>query len=488
MDPALAARLSRQAAKADDAAEGAKAEEALTRAMTMRQSQRKPSQTRVPVMDPGLAARLARQASKAQDAEEGAKAEEALYRAVATSQQQRKAQPRKSVAEVLDPTLAARLAKQASKVDDYAGGVTSAPSASPRRGSWGNIAIGKGGKISFVANPGESPRPEAAATPRGVTGMHSAPDLSRTVSARPRATTAPSGGGGFTCGFTGGQGPSVSSQVDPGLAARLAKQASKADGTSAPSARLSATFEAANAQKRAERAAQAVKPKLDNDLEARLQAQANKASGAHSVQKHARMLFSRFDSDGNGSIDGAELAGLLDHFGIAQESHGQVELSRPTPLCSRFSGSPGRLSHTIRTVQVMGALSKDQSTLSFEDFYKWFELGFKVDELDNVEKNLRLRHAARNDAMRTMRAASKSALVEEKVTERKKATKRMSALAVKERPQRSRGAARRPAGDSQVRSSSTASFSQQMALLAEEDALGLGGQSARRASSVQQRP
>ena len=53
----------------------------------------------------------------------------------------------------------------------------------------------------------------------------------------------------------------------------------------------------------------------------------------------------------------------------------------------------------------MGALSRDRSTLNFDDFYKWFELGFKVDELDNVEKNLRLRHAARNDAMRTMRAA-----------------------------------------------------------------------------------
>ena len=142
----------------------------------------------------------------------------------------------------------------------------------------------------------------------------------------------------------------------------------------------------------------------------------------------------------------------------------------------------------------MGALSRDRSTLNFDDFYKWFELGFKVDELDNVEKNLRLRHAARNDAMRTMRAAGKTVMAADQVgeaSERKKSagrTKRVSALAVKDRPQRSRGAIRRPAGDSTASASSSASFSQQMALLAEEDALGLGSESARSASFVQQRP
>lgn len=319
MDPVLQARLARQAQKASaDANAAAEAQQALEASVA------RTSRDRVgaAIVDAGLAARLARQARKAADASEGARAQQALEAAVSSSRLSSRHSQDDVGDGITDARLAARLSQQASKAEtgvlETQGGAVPPATASPRThwGAVGAAATMAGGR----ASSGES--------------------FERTIST-----------------------------IDPKLAARLARQAGKADGTVE-----AASFDLAERPREVDPSARQDRP--SDELASRLSRQAARASGAH--MRGAKMMFELYDLDGDGSIDGDELTAMLEAL--------QLDPSEQE--------------------KVMGALDLDRSgTLEFNEFFSWWELGLRMDALDNLEANLKRVRAERIDQLRAMRTS-----------------------------------------------------------------------------------
>lgn len=288
LDPKLAARLARQQAKAEDADQYAMAAETLQRSQSCRST---PREEKPMILDPKLAARLARQQAKAEDAEESAKAEESFQRAETMRHTTAHHKKEQSHEPVLDPALAARLARQADKAANY----------------------------------------QAESAPH-----HSASHSVAGVETIVRASSAFMGVAHMK---TQSSAPAV---MDAKLAERLARQAGKADGTVE-----AASFE--HAEKPREVDPNARRDRPSDELAARLNQQAKRATGQH--QAGARMLFDQFDKDRSGSLEGGELQKLLQLLEISTEDCGRV----------------------------MRALDRDgDGSLSFDEFYAWWELGLKV--------------------------------------------------------------------------------------------------------------